>query len=133
MIIDDDEVNNFIMIRLIKETELSVICTSALNGQKAIKKLERFHRNGGIDFPDIILVDLEMPVMDGFDFLRRYEELFFAHYPHIQIYMVSSSIRSEDRSRAKSFMSVSNFISKPLPIAALAEIISQYRLTRSSG
>ncbi|MEZ4830264.1 MAG: response regulator [Bacteroidia bacterium] len=132
MIIDDDEVNNFILIRLIKETGLSVICTSALNGQKAIKKLERWHKKGGIDFPDIILLDLEMPVMDGFSFLDLYEKSFYPHYPLVQLYMVSSSIRTEDRSRAKSYPSVSNFISKPLPIIALKEIIQQYRMTRAA-
>lgn len=129
MIIDDDEINNFILIRLIKETGVSIICNSALNGQKALKKLERWHRNEGIDFPDIILLDLEMPVMDGFAFLERYEKQFLNYYPHVQLYMVSSSIRTEDRSRAKSFVSVSNFISKPLPITALMEIIDQYKLT----
>lgn len=128
-IIDDDEINNFILIRLIKEKKITVSCSAALNGLKGLRKLQKWHEAGSSDYPDIILLDIDMPVMDGFEFLNQYEEKLYLMHPNVQLYMVSSSIRAEDRTKAKSYASVSNFISKPLHIETLGEIIKQFQLT----
>lgn len=130
MLIDDDEINNFIFIKLIKEAGIRASCTTSTNGQKALRKLKKWHHEGGKHYPDLILLDLDMPVMDGFEFLEEYEKQLYPSHQHVQLYMLSSSIRSEDRSRARSYASVSNFISKPLPIPALQEILVQYQLTQ---
>jgi CheY-like chemotaxis protein len=130
-IIDDDEVNNFILVRLIKEKQIPVTCDAALNGLKGLKKLLQWHEQGSNNYPDIILLDIDMPVLDGFEFLDRYQEELYPLHRNVHLYMVSSSIRAVDRARAKSYESVSNFISKPLKIEVLDEIIKQFMLTRS--
>ena len=69
--------------------------------------------------------------MNGFEFLDQYERLLFPYHKEVQLYMVSSSIRAEDKTKAKSYASVNNFISKPLEIEALEEIIRRYELEQS--
>lgn len=128
-IIDDDEINNFILIRLIKEKKIPVACSAALNGLKGLKKLQQWHDAGSNDYPDIILLDIDMPILDGFEFLDLYQERLYPEHLNVHLYMVSSSIRAEDRTKAKSYVSVSNFISKPLHIETLSEIIKQFQLT----
>ena len=124
LLIDDDEINNFILIRLIKEAGIPISCSSVSNGKKGLSKLVRWNQRNDPQYPDIILLDLDMPIMDGFEFLDKYEKELFQKHPNVHLYMVSSSIRAEDRARAKSYESVSNFISKPISFPIVEEIIS---------
>ena len=124
LLIDDDEINNFILLRLIKEAGIPISCSSINNGKKGLKKLLRWDERDDPQYPDIILLDLDMPVMDGFAFLDEYEKELFAKHPNVHLYMVSSSIRVEDRARARSYASVSNFISKPVSFPIIEEIIN---------
>lgn len=133
MIIDDDEVNNFLFPRQIKEAGIQVRCVTCTNGKRALTKLYKWDREGGKQYPNIILLDLAMPVMDGFRFLDKYEEELAGRHPDTEIYMLSNSIDVDDRNRSKSYSSVSNFISKPLPIPALQEIIMQHQLGQGSA
>lgn len=125
LLIDDDEVNNFILLRRIKETGIPVSCSSVNNGKKGIKKLQTWDQRNDPQYPDIILLDLDMPVMDGFAFLDLYQESLYHKHPDVSLYMVSSSIRVEDRLKAKSYQAVSTFISKPISFPVIEEIINQ--------
>ncbi|MEL6673871.1 MAG: response regulator [Bacteroidota bacterium] len=124
LLIDDDEVNNYLFIKKAKEQKLAVSCSTASNGKKALRKLAKIVETNVYDFPDIILVDIQMPVMGGFEFLDHYQELYMKDYPNTIVFMVSGSIKTEDRTRAKSYASVSNYITKPFNMEALREIIS---------
>lgn len=132
LIIDDDEVNNFVLIRKIKETKLPISCSAIVNGKKAIKKLRDWDRRNDLNYPDIILLDLNMPVLDGFAFLDLYEAELSEKHPEVQLFMVSASERMEDRSRARAYQSVSNFVSKPVSFPILEEIIHQARMNIQS-
>lgn len=125
LLIDDDEVNNFILLKQIKEMGIPVSCSSINNGQKALKKLRIWDQRNDPQYPDIILLDSEMPVMDGFSFLDMYQDDLYHKHPDIALYMVSSSIRVEDRLKAKSYKAVSTFISKPISFPVIEEIINQ--------
>lgn len=129
-IIDDDEVNNFILIRLIKEEKIPVSSSSALNGKKALNKLTKCAEKNIDNYPDIILLDIDMPIMNGFEFLDVYEKTLYPRFPEVALYMVSSSIRSEDKLKSQGYESVTSFISKPMPLDTIKTIVSQYQWDR---
>jgi CheY-like chemotaxis protein len=102
-----------------------VSTTTSLHGRKAMKKLERIVEKGGYEFPDVILLDIDMPVMNGFEFLAAYQEAFHDEFPNTLICMLSASIRPEDKLRAKEYSFVSHFIRKPLSIESFQLILTQ--------
>lgn len=125
LLIDDDEVNNLLFVRMVKHHRLMVSSSTSLNGKKALKKLDRIVQKGGYEFPDIVIVDLIMPIMDGFEFLEAYQERFAEQYPDTRVFMVSTSIDPRDKQRAKEFDCVTNFISKPLSIDSLRLMLAR--------
>jgi CheY-like chemotaxis protein len=86
---------------------------SYLEAAKALEYLEG-NRNEPEALPDVILLDLNMPVVDGWLFLERYEIFKKDLSKDIKIYIVSSSVDDKDISRSQSYASVKGFISKPL-------------------
>ena len=75
--------------------------------------------------PDVILLDINMPVMDGWDFLEWFKE-YKSHFPKpISIFMVSSSIDRRDIEKAKSYAEVKDYISKPLTDRSFFEIVDR--------
>jgi len=65
------------------------------------------------DFPDIIVVDINMPLMSGFEFAEIYNEKFSKKYPESRLFIYSTSIHSADVSRAETMEGVTGFIAKP--------------------
>lgn len=110
-IVDDDPVNNLIASKLLKKTLGNVRVDEFLLAPKAIEKL----KDGAL--PDLILLDINMHPMDGWDFLNEFEKL---NLP-VPVVMCSSSVDPEDFSRAKNHPLVNSFLSKPL----LAEHIKE--------
>jgi len=80
------------------------------SAQKAIETLENTPPS---EFPDIIVVDINMPLMDGFEFSKIYNEKFRKKYTNTRLFIYSTSIHSEDINRAESTIGVSGFIAKP--------------------
>lgn len=110
-IIDDDDIFVFGMKRMIKifnyQTELLVYS----NGKEAISGLkDRMHN--GEELPQLIVLDLNMPEMDGWEFLEAFTKLEIKE--DITIYMVTSSIDDQDRKKAQQYEEVSGFVIKPI-------------------
>lgn len=124
LIVDDDEVNNYLCTRIINLCEFSQdvhTCTNANDG------LAHINSTAPDSLPDVIFLDINMPVKTGWDFLVEYEKLREGLNKDIQIYMLSSSVYEEDISRAKAIPSVKDYISKPLTEELLVHIKREFQ------
>jgi len=120
LLIDDDQLNNSLLVLRIQALRQQIECSMCLNGAEALQKLtalEKGHNDRA--FPDMILLDIDMPVMNGFEFLRQYEKQFYARHRATRILMVSSSTLKEDRRKVDAFEIVSQFVSKPFPLSLI--------------
>ncbi len=123
LLIDDDEINNFISIKLIKKALSNAEISSCLNGKVAIEELVEMQKNGPENLPDFILLDINMPIMNGWEFLEEYKRLNVDTTGKSKIFIISSSVFSNDITRAKSYPLVKNFISKPLSVEKIREML----------
>jgi CheY-like chemotaxis protein len=122
LLVDDDEINNFISIKLIKKALGYTDITACLDGSYAIDQLLELQLKDPATLPDYILLDINMPRMNGWEFLEEYERLRLDPLKKSKIYIVSSSVFSNDIDKAKSYPLVKDFVSKPLNIEKIKEL-----------
>lgn len=96
----------------------------ALNGEEGLSKLKELYANN--QSVDIIFLDINMPVMDGFEFLEVYEELDKIIKSKIVICMLTSSLHEADIKKAEKFRSIDGYIEKALTKKKMDEIIAKY-------
>jgi CheY-like chemotaxis protein len=112
VIVDDDVPTNRITRFLLEDYPQIENYHFILSGPEALAFLEECQRTDS--FPEVILVDLKMPGMDGFEFIEAYESRFWLTFPTTRLMILTSSISEKDRQRARQLPSVSSFITKPL-------------------
>jgi len=120
-IVDDDPVYVYGLQKLIN---LKGLCKNTFvfqNGYEAIKHL-RSVIYAKEHLPDVILLDINMPIMDGWQFMDEFIQLEDAMSKKVTIYMVSSSIEEGDLQRAKKISQITNYIIKPIALPHLTEI-----------
>ncbi|SKA02809.1 response regulator [Sediminibacterium ginsengisoli] len=126
LLIDDDDVTNFLSREMLRLSVPDAVVVAMQNGREALDFLQNGLR-GQDTLPDIILLDINMPVMDGWDFLEGFDKLKSSADPQIldaiSIFMFTSSVYYEDMNKAKSFPSVRNIFSKPLDENRISEIL----------
>ena len=116
-IIDDDEVYINLIKKIIDLKKLSENLLVFNNGQEALDYFTAIMENISQDaFPEIILLDLNMPVMDGWDFLKRFTPITPPKDVETTLYIVSSSIDPSEMEKAKSFTTVADYLIKPIKI-----------------
>lgn len=123
-IVDDDPILIFGMKLMIKQVDTSLETRVWNNGKQALDGLLELHQNGEA-LPEVIFLDLTMPVMDGWDFLKALREADLPGKELMKIYVLSSSINPVDQERALGYKEVHDFITKPLKERQLREILSQ--------
>lgn len=122
LLIDDDPIFVYLMRRIIKSTSYTCEINEFTDGELAINYLNGIREKNEL-LPDLIFLDLSMPVMDGWEFLKEYSQLRPAIKKEITLFIVSSSISPKEVERAKTFRAVSDFLIKPLGKAKVIEII----------
>jgi len=122
LLVDDDEINNFISIKLIKKALLTTEIMACLNGKFAIDQLVSIQKKDPNKLPDYILLDINMPIMNGWEFLDEYKRLNIDPLGKSKIYIISSSVFSNDINKARSYPLVKSFISKPLSVEKIKEM-----------
>ena len=118
LIIDDDDVSNYLTSLWLEPRNLSSKISFACNGKEAANLFQNFTDSG--EFPELTLLDINMPLMNGFDFLDWYEKNGLVGSTKFSMY--TTSIRLQDRKKAKSYEDVIEFIEKPISDKSLETI-----------
>lgn len=113
LLIEDDPITIMVCDRIIKMTGFAEQVQSKENGQEAIKYIKSIIEDE-TTFPEIIFLDINMPVMNGWDFLQEFDALKSKIPALPRIFILSSTVDPEDYKRAEEFDTVAGFISKPL-------------------
>ncbi len=121
LLIDDNDIDNFINERMITTNLFSNRVIVKNSGESALNYL-RENAEMGKNLPQIIFLDLNMPVMDGFAFLSEYESLSDKVKNNCKVIVLSSSISPEDINRASTNPLVVKYVNKPLNEKYLAAI-----------
>jgi CheY-like chemotaxis protein len=117
LLVDDDFTSNFLSRMVIEGTQVADHIHTAQNGQEALQfvlehcfNLQNTEKN---DCPDLILLDINMPVMDGFGFLEEFSKLQRVRNRNISVVMLTSSANRKDMQRAEEY-NVTGYLDKPL-------------------
>jgi CheY-like chemotaxis protein len=122
-LVDDDKIFQLIATRNIKAANFSGQILQFNNGSEAIEYLEK-HASEKSALPDVLFLDINMPLVDGWMFMEDYVSLKDRINKNIRIYMVSSSIDPKDIERAKSISDIREYITKPISRQKFAELIA---------
>ena len=120
-LIDDDTIFVFLTRKTLQVANLSTDLTVFEDGKKALLDLELSANQPDL-LPDVIFLDLNMPVLDGWGFLEEYLLLEPKMSKKIEIYIVSSSISPSELERSQSIPVVTDFLTKPLSRSKFVEI-----------
>jgi response regulator of citrate/malate metabolism len=125
-IVDDDAMLTFYVTRLCELNKVRAITTFP-TAKPAIEKLLA-SMNDSSALPDIILLDIYMPVTSGWDFLNIYREVKPSLPKKIDLYVISSSMHPSDRQRALSDDNVLQYLEKPLTMEMITQVYSDSSL-----
>ena len=123
LIVDDDKLFVFLTKKTINGTKIATNVTEFTDGQEAIEYLKQNAVNRDA-LPDIIFLDLSMPIMDGWEFIEEYKTVKPQMHKDIKLFIFSSSISPHDIERAKNIGEVSDFIIKPLVSEKFVEMLA---------
>lgn len=124
MLVDDDEATNFLNSHIINKQNIAKELVIVKNGQTALDTLKAYQQSD-VQQPELIFLDINMPVMNGFEFLQALEELYPDYRDDTQIVMLTTSLNPEDIRRVKA-LGVTDFVNKPLSKTKLAAILQKY-------
>ena len=121
--IDDDNVYQFISLRSLQAINATRAILQFLNGKEALKYLND-KVNDPEALPDIIFLDINMPITDGWMFMDEYKKFKTKLPKKITIYLVSSSIDQKDIRKAKEIEEITDYIFKPITPEKFSDLLS---------
>ena len=113
MLVDDNEIDNIINEKIIEANSFAENILVFQTGQEALEYLQQNQDNEN-QLPEIVFLDINMPIMDGFQFLEDFEQFSEKVLDKCKIIMLSSSISPKDIDRAASSRYVKKYLNKPL-------------------
>ncbi|UQD57110.1 response regulator [Flavobacterium sp. K5-23] len=122
-VVDDDTIYQTIVEKIIEKSDSFTTIDSFNNGNLAINSLKISIEENKI-LPDIILLDINMPLMNGWEFMNELSLIKSQLNKKIAIYIVSSSIAKEDKEKSKTYSNILGYLSKPVVMTDLLMISS---------
>lgn len=115
-LVDDDPIQNMLTSKLISSVDEGLSYQVYQNGEEAMQAIQ------SNQMPDIILLDINMPIMDGWEFLEAYS----SQKHQAKVFMLTSSSMNEDRSKADQFDCVKGYYTKPIKLDDIKEILRKH-------
>ncbi len=125
LLIDDDEPTNFIAKMIVTKADLNDNTQAIQSGVKALKYLQD-ENFSNYDIPDLIFLDINMPTMNGWEFLEEYKKLDIHKKKKIVLYMLTTSMNDDDQLRSEKIEHVDGFLIKPLTLKTYTEIVNKH-------
>lgn len=124
LLVDDDDLANELVEYILGFAGITdyKICTS---GEEALKYLEQCKENNS--FPDVMFVDINMPGMNGFDFVTHYEKLYRRVSMQMKVIMLTNSILANEKKMAAEHESIADLWNKPLTSEKLTELMESVK------
>ncbi len=125
LLIDDSEIDNFVHETVLQKMGIADTISTATNGQDALDYLIEAHGNAQKTVPELIFLDINMPVMDGWEFAAaaRREGVIA---DSVVVMMLTTSQNPDDRARAEAEGYSQGFLTKPLTAEAVEELLVQH-------
>ncbi|SDE44699.1 Response regulator receiver domain-containing protein [Dyadobacter soli] len=120
-VIDDDKIFTYLLKRIIEKAKIAREIIFFENGRDALDYLSS-HKEDVVKLPQLILLDINMPILDGWQFLNEYGKLKSDVSQPISICMMSSSSEVEDYDRAMDTGHVMDYLQKPVQIPSLKDV-----------
>lgn len=128
--IDDDPIDHFLMKHILRGKNYFDTTTYTVYGSLVLDYIEE-HKSEPEKLPDMIFVDLNMPLFSGWDFLKRMEKMQHKISKDIPVFVISSSLRPDDKATSSKYSFVQDFISKPVNSEEIERIVSSQSVTGS--
>ncbi len=126
LIIEDEPLTAYLQKRIIESFKVSHQVEIACCGEEAIQFIEQAikdeHENG---LPELIFLDLNMPFMDGYQFLEAYQKLEFSQKDTVVVAVLTTSFLHKDKNRVKKY-GIKDYIEKPLTEGRMQELMEQH-------
>lgn len=125
MLIDDNEIDNLINQKMIEAANIAehiYIHTGARSAIEFLRNLEKLDKETENVMPEVIFLDIDMPLMDGFQFLDEFDKLSEGTKKKCKVVMLTSSINPQDVNKSKRYSYVKKYINKPLSQDNLANL-----------
>lgn len=123
LIVDDDDINNFLLKHLLKKSSYALEIIDFTNPVEALTYIKQCHAD--LIRIDLLLLDVNMPVMTGWEVLNSLRVNGESLMRENKVYMLSSSVHSGDLEKAREFQEVTGFISKPISLDVLSGIFKE--------
>lgn len=123
LLVDDDNMTNFLHQRVISKAEICSDVKVAKNGQEGIEKLVELNHSLASKDVVVVFLDLNMPILDGWGFLKEYESQKDKLKFNTKIFVLSSSINPDDKARAEENKYVAQYVYKPLTSSSLQSLL----------
>ncbi|MFM7021828.1 MAG: response regulator [Flavobacteriales bacterium] len=128
LLVDDDDATNFIHKMEIKKLNLDVHLEVVHNGKEALDYITQQGKYAGTTYPQpgVILLDINMPIMNGWEFIEAYGKLSGDRKAKIVIAMLTTSINPDDEKRARANSELVEFMNKPLKEGVLKSLLERH-------
>ena len=125
LLVDDNQADNYLHKMVIEKMRIAQDIRIVQTGEEALEYLQQ-HDKTRFPEPNLIFLDINMPGINGWEFLEEYKKLDFEFHEHVFVVMLSTSPNPEDREKAQQNRYFADFLNKPLTSSCLESILSKH-------